>query len=270
MEKKLIKIDRNGTKYYTEHVACAKCCGRGRLSWTSYADGICFDCGGAGWYEREVKEYTPEYQAKLDARRAAKAEAKREAAIAELMAHKDEALARLGFKDGKTYCVCGDTFAIKDTLKEAGAKFSRELGWHFDEPVLAYPCIEVNADEVISDELDWYYGKAQFKFMDNAAEIVKAKMPKKEITSEYVGEVNQKIEVALTLKRVFTYETCFGYRTSTVYVNSFEDENGNVFVWKTSSWCGDERQTYTVKGTIKEHNEYKGTKQNVLTRCKIA
>lgn len=274
MERKLIKIDRNGTKYYSD-CTCQRCGGKGRISYYSFIEGgICFECGGSGVSkERIEKEYTPEYRAKLDAKREAKKEAEKSQKIGELMAHKAENLERLGFKDGKTYCVCGDTYAIKDELKAAGAKFSRELGWHFSEPVTAYACIEIVADEVISDELDWWYGKPCFKFTENAAAIVKAKMPKKEVVSEYVGEVGKKVNLKLTLKRVYSYETHYNrYRwsTDTAYINSFEDESGNVFVWKTSSWSGDEGQTYEISGTIKDHSEYKGIKQNILTRCKIA
>ena len=268
MEKKFIKIDKNGTKYYSD-CTCQRCGGTGRMPYYIY-NGICFECNGSGISkERIIKEYTPEYQAKLDAKKAAKREAAEAAKISELMDHKAENLERLGFKDCKTYCVCGDTYEIKDELKAAGAKFSRELGWHFSEPVTGYACIEIAADDVISDELDWWYGKPCFKFAENAAEIVKAKMPKKEICSEYVGNIGDKVSVDLTLKRAYSYETSFGYRTQTVYINSFEDEDGNVYVWKTQSWLGEEGKTYWVSGTIKDHSEYKGIKQNILTRCKI-
>lgn len=271
MEKKLVKVDKNGTKYYSD-CTCQRCGGKGWISCYSFIDGgICFECGGSGVSkERIEKEYTPEYRAKLDAKREAKKEAEKSQKIDELMAHKAENLERLGFKDGKTYCVCGDTYAIKDELKAAGAKFSRELGWHFSEQVTGYACIEITADEVISDELDWWYGKPFFKFSENTAEIVKAKMPKKEICSEYVGNIGDKVSVDLMLKRVYSYETSFGYRIQTVYINSFEDEDGNVYVWKTQSWSGEEQKIYGVSGTIKDHSEYKGIKQNILTRCKIA
>ncbi len=37
-------VDRDKVRW----VECGKCGGKGRLNWTSYADGICFQCGGAG------------------------------------------------------------------------------------------------------------------------------------------------------------------------------------------------------------------------------
>lgn len=44
---------------------------------------------------------------------------------------------------------------------------------------------------------------------------------------------------------------------------------GNVFVWTTSTYLNTNKE-YTVKGTVKEHAEFKGTKQTVLTRCRVA
>ena len=84
----LIKIDRNGTKYYEGAIECDRCNGKGiyfigvcngRLvpSWVD--QGICFKCGGAGKVQGKWKEYTPEYAEKLEARRRAKAEAQAKA-----------------------------------------------------------------------------------------------------------------------------------------------------------------------------------------------
>ena len=45
---------------------------------------------------------------------------------------------------------------------------------------------------------------------------------------------------------------------------------GNVFTWAASSHQDLEiGHVYTVLGTIKDHSEYKGTKQTVLSRCAI-
>jgi hypothetical protein len=50
----------------------------------------------------------------------------------------------------------------------------------------------------------------------------------------------------------------------------FNDEQGNCIVWKaTSNPSMEIGQTYSVKGTVKDHTDYKGTKQTLLTRCSI-
>ena len=90
-----IKTDKNGTKYYNEQVVCDHCGdgsgiykwgaiqtdGHGHIIGSTYS-GTCFKCGGAGWVWETVKEYTPEYRAKLDVaneKRRAKQRAKYEA-----------------------------------------------------------------------------------------------------------------------------------------------------------------------------------------------
>lgn len=77
----LLKVDRNGSKHWKGEMKCDRCGGAG-VYYTGVCnghlvpaypdDGVCWKCGGRGvvlgtWIER-----TPEYQAKLDAKRAAK------------------------------------------------------------------------------------------------------------------------------------------------------------------------------------------------------
>jgi hypothetical protein len=79
----LIRTDRNGTKYYEGMIPCDRCDGKGIYiigvcngrpvpSWVD--GGVCFKCGGTGKVEGKWKEYTPEYEAKLEARRQARHE----------------------------------------------------------------------------------------------------------------------------------------------------------------------------------------------------
>ena len=43
-----------------------------------------------------------------------------------------------------------------------------------------------------------------------------------------------------------------------------------LLVWKTTLFLDlDRNQEVTIKGTIKDHDEYDGVKQTVLTRCKF-
>ena len=231
----LLRVDRNGTHYYSDPT-CPKCGGTGYLPGYAHVEGgVCFLCGGSG-------------------------------------------------RDGKTYIVLGDTYAIRENLKAAGAKFNYLLGWHFPEPNDKYETAELTKDTVLceaSDEvmtllrelpngiLDWpwdpyivqeYVAKLQDEYKARTA-------PK----TEFFGAVGQKVELVLSLERRSSYETQWG--TATIY--AFVDDKGRHFIWKTSTWleamdnanAGDK---FILKGTIKEHSEYKGRKQTVLTRCKIA
>lgn len=85
-------------------------------------------------------------------------------------------------------------------------------------------------------------------------------------SSNYVGTVGQKITIpAATAKLVTSWEGYYGM----TFLYKFTDEQGNVFVWKSSKFI-DIRDGMTVKGSVKEHSEYNGVKQTVITRCAVA
>jgi len=86
--------------------------------------------------------------------------------------------------------------------------------------------------------------------------------------SEYLGKVGDKVQWTLTLRSRYVMDGMYGATT----ILTFVDSCGNVIVWKASGVQLDEdaRGTvFVVKGTIKKHEEYKGTKQTLLTRCKL-
>ena len=94
----LIKVDRNGSKHYEGFVVCDRCSGRGlfaigtcngELMITRVDDGICHKCFGTGKVFSKWIERTPEYQAKLDAKRKAKLEEQYAKQEAERLAHEE-------------------------------------------------------------------------------------------------------------------------------------------------------------------------------------
>jgi hypothetical protein len=54
----------------------------------------------------------------------------------------------------------------------------------------------------------------------------------------------------------------------TTFFHVMRDDNGNSLVWRSSSHSYGEGDKYALTGTVKEHGEYKGEPQTVLTRCK--
>lgn len=217
----LIRVDRNGTKYYEGFIECDRCNGKGiyytgvcngRLipSWVD--NGVCFKCGGAGQVRSKWKEYTPEYEAKLEARMKAKRE-KWEAEHAEEIA-KAEA---------------------ERLAQEAERKAKEE------------------AERI------------------KAEEEAKAEAERK-AKSQHIGAVGDKIETEVTLERRAWFEvpSFGGWGTETKYIFTFRDDQGNALIWKTTKGLVYERgERLNLKGTIKEHSEYDGEKQTVLTRCKV-
>jgi len=84
-------------------------------------------------------------------------------------------------------------------------------------------------------------------------------------TSNHVGTVGERVDMILTVQTVLSFDTQFG----TMFVNITSDANGNVVVYKGSNkW--EKGKTITAKVTIKEHEEYKGMKQTMVARPKVA
>ena len=224
MDAKLIKIDRNGSKHYEGMVTCDRCGGMGYYAiamlngspvLSPLDGGVCWKCGGVGKVKGKWIERTPEYQAKLDARREAKREAER-------------------------------------------AKHEAERA-------------------------EWVRKQAEAEAKRKAEEAEReAKIKAEKAISQYVGTVGDKYngEVTYAGSAHFKVKSFTGIGTETMYVHFFKDADGNKLVWKTGSsltkWLdnGDVVQyedgdTVMLKGTIKEHKEYKDEKQTVLTRCKV-
>ena len=259
----LDRVDKNGTKYWHSN-ACRKCGGEGYLAGYEHIEGgVCFMCGGSGYHPHTWKELTPEYAAKLAERRLAKAKAKAPERNAKFLRSQ-------GFsEDGRAWFPAGNTFEIKDQLKAAGARYNDLLGWHFDHPVSEFTCFEVSIDDLTYITYDGSYDYiAQAEITAYLRDLREKHAPK--TTSEYIANVGDRIQITAKYVRCHTYETHFTYRGETNYIHKFTDESGNTVVWKTSSFQDFEPgEMYTIKGTVKEHSEYKGDKQTVLTRCKV-
>lgn len=210
MEAKLIKIDRNGSKHYEGEVVCDRCDGRGwfaigicngQLVPSHVDNAVCWKCHGAGKVFGKWIERTPEYQAKLDAKRRAKWAAIDEAAERE----REERAAR-----------------------EAAERAARE------------------AEE--------------------------ARIKAEKAISQHVGQVGEKVAFKGTYVRTGSWEqkAYAGYGMTTMYVHTFKDVDGNVFIWKTQrGFAFEYGENVNVTGTVKAHSEYKDEKQTELTRCKV-
>ena len=136
MEPIYIKTDKNGTKIYHDWT-CPRCGGAGQADKWIMTGKICYACGGSGKRARAkiVKEYTPEYWAKLNAKRIAKDQKRiaEEKKYAEEHPEEIEAARRKVLesryaengcgKDGIGYILKGNTYPVKDQIKAAGGKW---------------------------------------------------------------------------------------------------------------------------------------------------
>lgn len=84
--------------------------------------------------------------------------------------------------------------------------------------------------------------------------------------NKHIGTPGDKLTLkGLKVFRVFSYPNNFDGVT---HKHIFNDRHGNTYTWSTSSTELPQGATFDVTATIKEHTEYKGTNQTVLTRCK--
>ena len=202
MSATLIRIDKNGSKHFEGMIPCDRCGGQGGADAWQYTGWTCYKCGGTGQVHAKWIERTPEYEAKLLARRKARLEKQ----LAEHEQERKEAEAR-----------------AEQIRKEQEAEEER-----------------IKAEKAIS---------------------------------KYVGQVGDKLTVEGTFIKTAWFDTHIGWMEQRMYIHTFKDADGNVLVWKTSSGLGrldlESGDQVEIKGTVKEHSEYKDEKQTVLTRCKI-
>lgn len=75
------------------------------------------------------------------------------------------------------------------------------------------------------------------------------------------------LKITRTVRVIKRFDTESMYRNGTHSFHILEDDEGNTYTWSTETALG-EGDTYTITGTVKDHTEYKGRPQTVLTRCK--
>lgn len=270
-----IRTDRNGTKYFADYT-CKRCGGQGGLPQWIYTGYTCYECGGTGRAAKPeiFKEYTPEYEAKLEERRAKVREKKRLERIEQIKSELPEIYQKHGFSsEGKIFVVIGNTYEIREELKAAGAKWFNALrSWGFTEETDKYPTVQISFDECYT--VDMETGYVNWDYETGNEDLIKSKMPKVEnsLESSFIGSIGDKLEQVVTFVRYFEYErdSYSGWGKELARIYKFVDERGNILIWNTGSWKSlQEGKQYNLKGKIKEHNTYNGENQTILTRCTI-
>lgn len=266
------KIDETAHKAYVT-TPCSKCGGSGQYAWF----GVCYRCGGSGYEAKWVKAYTPEEyikyiaaQAKAREKRAEAAEARKQAALDQSEENKKARLKEWGYDPENPLIWLvggGNTYEIKDWLKEKGCKFCKELGWYscksLDVPT-GYDMVSIQFEDVYT----WFPLAKRFEIKENAKEVADAALSTllPESNSEYIGDIKERVrDLDVTVSAIRQIDGYYG--TSTIYTFT---QNENVLTWITSS-CKDIKvgDHILLTGTIKDHSIYKGIKQTVLSRCII-
>ena len=245
---------KNGRKYVRVKGKCDRCGGSGIWAWGPYG-GTCFKCHGSGNDIQEVRWYTDKERAAQDRQAEKRAEARVQRQL-ERDAYNAGPEAN-GFIDGFVIAVLGNTYEIKDELKEAGAKYTRGLGWHFANTA-DVPAKYADRTRMIMWEDASVDGK--IKSVEELERLVAVAGPTDDSVHKYF--LGSRVR-DLTLK-VYKVWQGPGYT-----MHTFVDDDNNVYLWTTSSRTLPLDAQVTMDVTIKEHTEYKGIKQTVLTRPRI-
>lgn len=81
----------------------------------------------------------------------------------------------------------------------------------------------------------------------------------------HIGTVGKREVFTLTIMGIRDIDSDYGC----THLHRMQDAAGNKAVWFSSTKRLAEGQTYILKGTVKEHGDYKGIPQTVITRCDV-
>lgn len=285
----ILKVDEEMRKALIEQT-CDRCGGAGYYALgthngmpvlSPHDGGVCYECGGSGKIRKMVKAYTAEeYNKYVQAQTRAK-ERKEEKRAAEAAKREAESetnkrawLAENGFdpENPQVYMVDGgNTYAIKDELKECGCRFDKVLGWYSASSLENLPEDFYEVVVAWDDVFEWNAQRCRASVKYKAVEVVKRakEAARPESLSEYVGEIKERLrDISVVYESRHTFEGFYG--TSTVYTFKLDE---NVLTWFTSGKgvpAGIEIGDFVLlTGTVKEHKEYNGVKQTILSRCVI-
>jgi hypothetical protein len=91
--------------------------------------------------------------------------------------------------------------------------------------------------------------------------------------NEYVGNIGDKITITdiKNIKSLYVKDNSrYSYYAESSTVWQIIDGDGHTYIWTTSSNLSDDtRVAKEIVATVKEHKDYKGTKQTVITRGKV-
>jgi hypothetical protein len=182
---------------------------------------------------------------------------------------KTEWLTVNGFSEyGVTYLVLGNSYPIKDELKDSGFKFSPLLRWHGPEANYVLP-ENCSYYELRYEDLFTWDEDSHTTFMKEGAreKIDLIFNPPVESNSQFVGEIGERLrDIPMRVRNIGGYNSAYGYK----WVYTFEDSDGNVYSWFTTSQQAiSVGMNCIVTGSIKAHVEYKSVFTTQLNRCII-
>ena len=220
--------------YVTRQENCSRCGGQGGSNAWAYTGWTCYRCMGKCTEAVTRRVFTADRLNVLNIN-AQKKQDKRVAAAAVAAGHKRTAFIAWAKPHGK---VIGAILTGKGNFfDDLASKLRSHLTLSYKQMAAAVRIVEQSAQRATQDG-----------------------------SSVHVGEIKERIEFEAQVE--FTKEFDGYYGTSTMI--KFRDLRGNVLTWFKSDFSNLQRgDRVAVKGTVKKHDEYQGTKQTILTRCKV-
>lgn len=186
-----------------------------------------------------------------------------------------------GFDDfGNAFIFLGNTYDIKDEIKQLGGKWNPAVGaWFINHCVEGYALMPVHIDDVYGKD---YAGKYN-KHLENIDSIQSLKKELEDYINNqarenakarglsYVGEIGRKELLSCRFIGVKQFDNYYGgYYSGVTFKYFFEDIKGNTLIWSTGKDIEIEDDAIIhIKCTIKDHKEYRGIPQTLITRCEV-
>lgn len=241
-----------GAKSFVQTRKCGRCGGAGGSDRWAHTGWTCFDCNGEKYRGTEtVKVYTAEKLAKLNeaankrhAKKIAEADVKMAEAMAQIAARKQAFL-----EANATLIARAQLYTVTAEGQEPGF-----IARVMEKATRECSITEAQAAAVIKS----------IEAIEERARVRQA--------SGHIGKVGERIEIAVTVENVFTFERGkFGapWVKECVSIVTMRDEAGNAIVSKSASFWSEKGKQFTIRATIKEHGSYKGECQTTVARVQV-
>lgn len=161
-----------------------------------------------------------------------------------------------------------NSYDIKEELKKAGFRFSKDLLWHIAEIPEGYEdkVVEV-ALSTVAEVAAWGEGLFKPEIKNIVDQLIKDARGVEVSTSEWIAEEKDKIyDYPVVIKSIRSMETRYGYTQLVEFENA---EGDSLNWWTTVDIKAEIGSEILLSGTVKKLDEFRGKKITVMTRCKI-
>lgn len=146
-------------------------------------------------------------------------------------------------------------------FRQSDARYARMWGWYFISTVELPEDLPKGISPI---HLPWELVGNSDGSLKNESDIRKGvdSLLYEKTNSQYIGEVGQRLEFNVIVERNIPLNGNYG-ETHMHFLRFGED----LLIWTTIAKNWTVGSSHHIKGTIKKHQEYRGEKQTILTRC---